>query len=479
MLKPYSDVVVIGGGVSGLTAAYWLQKQGVDVQVLEREKEVGGTMKTVSENGFLVETGPNSALETTPYFKEIVADCRLEDEFIYTNPSGNNRYILREGKLLRLPLDPGSFLTTKLFSFKAKARLLLEPFVGRAGSEESIAQFVERRLGREFLDYAIDPFVAGIFAGRPEALSVRAAFPKLYALEANYGGLIKGMIRGSRERKRREEKAKDRAESFSFKSGMQIFPSAIARRLGTRVVTEASVLSIIPTQGSHTAADSAGARFSVTVAQNDSVTTVLAKSVVLSVPAAAASLLMKPISPTTADILSSIYYPPVASIFAAFRKEDVAGPADGFGFLVPSREQRKILGSLWSSSLFPLRAPEGTVAFTTFVGGGRQPDLVNMEENALCDLALTELKNIMQITGNSVYLRVTRWQHAIPQYELGYLANVEALERCEQRFPGLYFCSNFKGGISVGDCVKSSRETAHRIALSLNDPNHQRNEGAL
>jgi oxygen-dependent protoporphyrinogen oxidase len=473
MIDQQTDVVVIGGGVSGLSVAYWLQKQGIRVIVLEKDREVGGTMKTVREEGFLIETGPNSALETTPLFKEITADCGLEDEFIYANPESANRYILKNGTLLRLPLDPLSFLMTDLFSFRAKLRLLKEPFVGRGKNEESIAEFVERRLGREFLDYAIDPFVAGIFAGRPEALSVRAAFPKLYALEEKYGGLIKGMIRGRKERQARGEKAKDRAESFSFKNGMQVLPTALARRLGNRIVTNATVMSVAPMQGVHTTDGAGTSRFAISHTQDNAEKTVLARSVVFSVPASAASVLLKSISPSTAGVLASIYYPPVASIFASFRRTDVHGPVDGFGFLVPSREQRRILGSLWSSSLFPGRAPQDLVAFTTFVGGGRQPELMNMDEKELCDLALTEVKNIMQITGNNVYLRSTRWQMAIPQYELGYLSNMEALERCEQRFPGLYFCSNFKGGISVGDCVKSSGDTAHRIASSLNDPNHQ------
>ena len=468
----HPDVVVIGGGVSGLSLAYWLQRSGFDVTVIEKDREVGGTMKTIHEDGFLIETGPNSALETTPLFKEIVADCGLEDEFIYANPTSNNRYILKNGTLHCLPLDPISFFSTQLFSLPAKLRLLKEPFIGRGTKEESIAEFVERRLGREFLDYAIDPFVAGIFAGRPEALSVRAAFPKLYALEEKYGGLIRGMIGGRKERKQRAEKAKDRAQSFAFKSGMQVLPEALARKLGARVIRGASVVSIHPAQGTHSTDQSSQCRYVVTYVRDGAEITVQTRAVVCSVPASTAASLLRPISPSTSDILGSIYYPPVASIFAAFNRTDVAIPVEGFGFLVPSREHRQILGSLWSSSLFPGRAPEGKVAFTTFVGGGRQPDLVNLDEKELCDLALTELKNIMQITGNNVYLRVTRWQKAIPQYEIGYLAIVEALERCEERFPGLYFCSNFKGGISVGDCVKSSWDTAQRIVASLNEMNH-------
>ena len=176
------DVIVIGEGITGLGIAYWLKKRGVDVAVLAKDNEAGGTMKSVKDQGFLYETGANTALETTPHFKELISDLQLEAEFKYANPTGKNRYILRGGILYSLPLGPKSFISTKLFSGKAKVRLLQEPFIGRAEKEETIAEFVERRLGREFLEYAIDPFVAGVFAGSPQHLSVRSAFPKLYAL---------------------------------------------------------------------------------------------------------------------------------------------------------------------------------------------------------------------------------------------------------------------------------------------------------
>jgi oxygen-dependent protoporphyrinogen oxidase len=473
MSSQTAEVVVIGAGISGLSVAHWLKKRGVDVVVLEKDSAVGGTMKTVREKGFLVETGPNSALETTPLIKELVTDCRMDHEFIYTNAVSKNRYILKNGSLIRLPMTPPAFFGSPLFSLAAKLRLLKEPFVGRSTKEESIAEFVERRLGREFLDYAIDPFVAGIFAGRPESLSVRAAFPKLYALEDKYGGLIRGMIKGHRERKARNETAKDRAESFSFKGGMQTFPLAIARTLGKRIISNANVATVRLSLSHNSSSKSKEPRFTIKYRRKGSVSSLHARRIVLSVPAYVAAELVRPLSPAAADVLSSIYYPPVASIFAGFRRSDVHGPVDGFGFLVPSRERRHILGSLWSSSLFPGRAPDDMVALTTFAGGGRQPDLVDWDEKELCDLALSELKNIMQIQGKHVYLKATRWEKAIPQYEMGHLSSVDTLERCERQFPGLYFCSNFKGGISVGDCVKSSHETAHRIASSLDEQNHQ------
>ena len=186
-----TDIIIIGEGITGLCVAYWLKKRGIRVTVLAKDSEVGGTMKSVQDHGFLYESGANTALETTPLFKELISDLKLESEFVYANPKGKNRYILRNSILHSMPLGPGSFLSTKLFSPAAKIRVMKEPFIGRATKEESIAEFVERRLGRDFLDYAIDPFVAGVFAGKPEQLSVRSAFPKLYALEESTADLSK------------------------------------------------------------------------------------------------------------------------------------------------------------------------------------------------------------------------------------------------------------------------------------------------
>lgn len=452
------DVVVVGGGISGLCAAYWLAKQGFGVKVLEREADVGGTMKSVHEQGFLSETGPNSALETTPLFRELVAECGISDEFLYANPVGKNRYILRDGRMHALPLSPAAFLTTKLFSARGKFRLLKEPFVGRGTGEESIAEFVSRRVGQEFLDYAIDPFVAGVFAGRPESLSIQASFPKLYALEKKYGGLVRGMIGGRRERKQRAEKAKDRAESFSFAGGMQVLPRAIATKLGHAVLTNARVEAIRRTDPYS---------FSITYTHGDVAGTIDCRSVIVSSPAYGTADLVQPLSGEAASALRSITYSPVTSMFLGFKKEEVGHPLDGFGVLIPTKERRNILGCLWSSSLFPHRAPEGMVALTAFVGGARRPELTQLPENKLCDLVLNELKKIMQVSGKLVYLKVTTWKQAIPQYELGYLRKIEALDRFEESHPGLFLCGNYRGGISVGDCVKSASEVSQRAAQHL------------
>lgn len=395
------DVVVIGAGISGLSVAHWLTQAGLQVLVLESDAEVGGTMKTIREHGFLVETGPNSALETTPFIQELVRDLNLHAEFLYANPAGRNRFILKHGRLHALPLNPVAFLTTPLFSLAAKLRVLKEPFIGRAEHEESIAEFVVRRLGQEFLDYAIDPFVAGVYAAKPDRLSVQAAFPKLYALEQRYGGLLKGMVRGRKERRARTEQAKDRAQTFSFLDGMQTLPHALAQRLGQNVLCNAKVTTIRARGG--VGQGEQPARYTVEFLRNTIAQTAEANTVVVATPAHAAAHLLRSCFPATAETLASIPYAPVASVFLGFKHEDVPYSLNGFGFLVPSVEQRNILGCLWSSSLFPRRAPEGSVGMTVFIGGSRQPELVERDEEQLVQTALEELKSIMQITGKAVY----------------------------------------------------------------------------
>ncbi len=452
------SVIVIGAGVSGLTTAFWLRKAGVDVTVFEKESWPGGTMRTTREGEWLIETGPNSALETTPLFGELFEALGIVGEREYADPASNRRYILRSGHLHPLPMSPGLFLKSRLWTTSGKLRLLKEPFIGRGEKEETIAEFVERRLGREFLDYAINPFVAGVYAGNPENLSVRSAFPKLYALEEKYGGLIRGMIGGARERKKRAEKAKDRARMFSFRSGMQAFPDALARNLGGRLRMSAAVRSIENERLSNRQG-----RYVVRFEQDGTIQTAAADAVVLSVPAAAASRLIRAFSAPLAEKLQAVYYPPVAEVFLGYRLDQMTRPLDGFGFLIPAKEKREILGTIWSSAIFTNRAPAGHVALTSFVGGSRQPEILDRDDDRLLETVKSELRAIMGVQGDPVLSRVFRWERAIPQYNLGYGEIVDEINRTEEKHPGLFFCSNYRGGIAVGDCVMNGEKIAGRI----------------
>ena len=462
--KSKQSVIVIGGGISGLATAWWLHKASVDVLVLERDRVPGGTMRTVRETRWLIETGPNSALETTPLFQTLFDDLGLRDEVLYANESSNNRYILREGELHALPMSPGAFFRSRLWSIGGKLRLLKEPFVRRAEREETVAEFVERRLGREFLDYAINPFVAGVYAGNPEELSVRAAFPKLYRLEEKYGGLIRGQIKGRKERRERAEQSKDRARMFSFKQGMQTLPAALHRALAGRVKTSMEVRQISFTD------DARVPHFEVRGRNKKTSFKLMADAVVTAIPTGGTAALLSRFGKPLSDSLSRIPYPPVAEVYLGFRSEDIGRKLDGFGFLVPARENRKILGTIWSSALFPGRAPQGFEALTTFVGGSRQPELVEYDDEQLIQLVTQELGQIMGVRDTPCIARVTKWQHAIPQYILGHLDIMEELEYLERRHPGLFISGNFRGGISVGDCVMRSERVARQVLEHLKNP---------
>jgi len=269
-------IVVIGAGISGLTTAYLLSKKGFDVTVIEKNNSVGGSIESVFENGFLFDRGPNSALETTPVIGQLIRELNLENELLYASKQANKRYILRDNILHSLPMSPQGLIKTKLFSAKAKLRLMAEPFIGRSndGYYQRLAEFVKRRLGQEFLDYAINPFVAGVYAGRPEDLSVKSAFPKLYALEEKYGGLIIGTIRSIRERKKRAEVAKQSAKMLSFKSGMIALPQAIEKYFGKNVLLSSEVISV----------DKAENGFSISYQQNGSINKIDCDAVLSTIP---------------------------------------------------------------------------------------------------------------------------------------------------------------------------------------------------
>ncbi len=448
-------VVVIGAGISGLTTAYLLSKKGIDVRIIERKSEVGGSIESVNENGFLYDRGPNSALETTPVIAQLIEELNLQDELLYANKEANKRYILRNNKLHALPMSPPALIKTELFSAKAKLRLMAEPFIGRSndGYYQSLAEFVKRRLGQEFLDFAINPFVAGVYAGRPEELSVKSAFPKLYALEEKYGGLIIGTIRSIRERKKRAEKSKQTAKMLSFKSGMIALPKAIANYIGNKIFLSAEVLSIDKTNDSYI----------VSYKQNGIDEAIVCDAVLSTVPAYVASGLFTKFNKKFKTHADAIYYPPVLIYFLAYNKKDIKQPLDGFGFLIPEKENKSFLGALWSSVIFPYRANDDIATFTLFIGGSRNPNFIKESRETLLSRLRKEFEEIMKITGQPIYSSQRFWEKAIPQYNIGYVEHEKFFDEFEKENPGLFISGNFRGGISVGDCIKNAAIVAEKI----------------
>jgi protoporphyrinogen/coproporphyrinogen III oxidase len=462
-------VIVIGAGITGLTVAHHLHRSGIDVAVLEKTDHAGGTMTTLRKDGWVIERGPNSGLETTPLLGELFDELNLREKVAYANDESEKRYILRNGRLHAIPTSPVSFLTTKLWSVSGKLRIFLEPFIGRANKEESISGFVTRRLGRELLDYAINPFVAGVYAGDPSKLSVQAAFPKLYALEDKYGGLIRGMILGARERKKRAEKAKDRSRQFSFTGGMQVLPDAIAAELGSKIFYKSEIRSIQKNAGNNeqgylinTLTDGVERNFNAGI-------------IVFAIPSYAVAEWIGSFDKSLSVKLSDIYYPPVAEVFLGYKKESIGQKPDGFGFLVPEIENRTILGTIWSSTIFSGRAPEGFAGLTTFVGGSRQPELAKLPDKELLDTVHMELKKIMKINGDPSLSFINRWERAIPQYQIGHGEIIKEIENFEQNNRGFILGGNYRGGISVSDCIISAKRISGQVKSLLKQETSQNN----
>lgn len=449
-------IVILGAGITGLTTAYLLHKDGYDVTVLEKKSEVGGSMESVWVDGCLFDRGPNSGLETTPILAKLVDELNLKDELFYGSKEANKRYILRNNRLHPLPMSPQAFLKTDLFSTNAKLRIFAEPFIGRSkdGYYQSIADFVKRRLGVEFLDYAINPFVAGVYAGDPEQLSVKSAFPKLYALEEKYGGLIIGTIKSMKERKRRAEKSKQEAKMFSFKNGMQALPLALQKALDEKVIMNAEVVSLAKIEGG----------YKITYNHAGETKTIETQNLLSTVPAYTAADLFKNFDSELARHLNEIYHPPVIVLYLVYNRKDIKHPLDGFGFLIPKKERKTFLGALWSSVIFPNRTPDDQAAFTLFIGGSRDPEIEKYDKELLLKKVKKEFSELMGITAEPLIQAERFWKKAIPQYNVGYIEHERYFEQFEQKFPGLYLGGNYRGGISVGDCLKSAGELFKKLS---------------
>jgi oxygen-dependent protoporphyrinogen oxidase len=359
-----------------------------------------------------------------------------------------------------MPGSPLGFLTTKLFTARAKLAVLREPFVPRRrdGKEESVAEFVVRRLGQEFLDHAIDALVAGVYAGDPYKLSVPQAFPKLAQLEARYGSLIKGQLFGARERKRRGEVAKDRAGKFSFDAGLQVLPDTLRERLGEAVRLNNAVTRLTQTPDGWTLDLREGGQ--ATRAEHSAV-------IYAGTAFRLAEMEVQASMPLHFRTFAEIRYPPVASVVLGFRREDVAHSCEGFGMLIPKVEGFKILGTIFSSSLFPNRAPAGHLTLTSYVGGERFPELASLPPEKLFALTCEDLRVLLGVRGKPTFQHCVFYPRAIPQYNVGYGRYRELMADIEAKAPGLFLAGHFRDGISLSDTIVSACNVADRVGAFL------------
>jgi oxygen-dependent protoporphyrinogen oxidase len=448
-------IIIIGGGISGLACAYRLRQAGIPMRLLEAGSRPGGMIGTKEKDGFRFELGPQSFLSTEPVLGLIDA-LGLKDQLLHANPRAP-RYILMSGRLVPAPLAPPSLLTTSLLSARTKLRLFME-ILRRSkppADDESIAAFVRRKFGDELLNRLVAPFVSGVYAGDPERLSLRAAFPKLHEFEAKYGSVLRGAM------KSRPAKGAPRGGLCSFRDGMETLPRAIAARLGDSLLLETTVLGV-----RHGKANGKP-WFEVDVTRRNHRETLAASAVVIATPTDIASQILLSLSDKFAPLFSRIEYAPLAVVSACYRREQIRRPPDGFGFLVPRAEGLRVLGTVFNSALFAGRAPEGMDCFTSFAGGATDPGLCGLSEGEITETICAEVARVLGITGKPVATNMHRYARALPQYNLGHTEIVKSLEALTASVPGLFLAGNYLSGPSIGACVEQADRTAEAVRIYL------------
>lgn len=464
-VKYNAHTAILGAGITGLCAGLRLNKNKQSIQIFESTDQVGGALKSTQKEGYLAEHGPNSLLIKDLRVANLLKNINLLAELAHDE--AKNRYIVQDGTLHAMPSSPWGMIRTPLFSALGKLRFALEPFIGRYKGhrqglgEESFANFVRRRLGPDMLASAAGPFVSGIYAGDPENLSVRHAFPRLWNLENNYGSFILGAIalqlgwgKGAKNPHRLSP-----AQMVSFPSGMSSLPQAIAQKLPKDAITLNSQITEIKRNDSSWElqwTDAAGEAHQGRY-----------QNLIISTPHHRLSSL--PLPQEVLDALkpvSQLASPPVTSLVLGFKREDVPHPLDGFGMLIKRTENSPLLGVLFSSSMFDGRAPDGHVTITCMMGGTINPAFANNSDAVV----LKELNRLLGITAPPTFKHRTAWQHAIPQYDLEYQHVIDAIENCEQSQPGLHFAGNYRGGISVGDCIVNGLELGKSLANAKKAP---------
>ncbi len=449
------DVFIAGGGISGLSTAWWLAQRGLTVEVWERDAEPGGKIRTDKVDGYLTERAAVMVMNFRPEVNQLIAGCALDG---HKTPRADmaTRYLVNKGRLQPAPLKLGSLITSPLWSWQAKLRLLAEPFIPKGGHEhETVSDFVRRRLGDEPLENVMEPYVAGPLASDPDQASARAVLPRLTALEQRYGSLTLGVL-AHRVLRRRTGCP---VESFSFAGGMSTLITALANSAGVRLRPRWQVTAIEPV------GDEA---WLVTGQSPQGEHRLQARRLVLSVPAnVAATLLVSPWDRELGALLRETEYAPLSVVHLGFDRAVVRHSLNGAGFLVPRRERLCLNGVLWMNALFPDRAPAGKVLLTAYVGGVRLPEAADWGDDHTVDQVMAGLAPLLDIGAAPEMVRVDRHRHALPLYHGAYCGRMAAIAARLQQLRGLHLEANYRGGVSVRDRLVCAHAAAQRIIASM------------
>ena len=452
-----TDVIIVGGGISGLSALHFLRhlKAHLKVKLYEADNRLGGTIGTDKIDGYSFDWGPNGFLDREPLTLQLCEELGLNGDLEKANENVSNRFILRRGKLCSVPMSPPKFMMSNILSWPGKFRLLFEPIAkSRPEGDESIYDFVKRRIGREAADYLVQPMVSGVYGGMADRLSLASCFPIMREMEDEYGSLFKAMI--AKAKKAKAEGKKSGGPSgpggwlTSFNGGLYRLIERFEEFYGQHITTGRSVQSV--------AKD--GDDFVVSFADGETERT---RYLILSQPAYSVSKVVADLSPRLSDTLAEIRYAPISVVCLGYDAKQVRTNLDGFGFLVPSKEKRHILGSIWTSSIFAERAPEGKVQLRTMVGGDGNHESIKLTDGELLDRVKNDLGDILGINGEPETVKLYRWTHGIPQFLVGHSERMNKIETELAGLGKIFVTGNAYHGIGLNDCVKQSYKVATRV----------------
>jgi oxygen-dependent protoporphyrinogen oxidase len=456
-------IVIVGAGLSGLSLAFRLQERlaQAEIQVLESDSQAGGTVRTVQSGGFTVELGPNGFLDSKPTTIALARELGLEQHLVSGSESASkNRFLFLGDKLERLPGSPGELLKTPLLSWRGKLSFLWERFRRRGHlDDESIDAFARRRAGREAAEIFADALVTGIYAGDPALLSLPACFPRVAAMEREFGSVLKGFAAAAKKRRReaeaRGETPPKPGKLWSFRGGLSVLTDALARSLRRPPSSGVRIRAL------ERGGDPSEPTWTI---HGDGADNWPADAVILTCPAHQQAPILNDLDAGLADEIAGIPFNEIAVVGLGFKANDVPGGADGFGFIAPQRLRRDVLGAQWCSSIFPGRAPNDMISMRAMCGGWNRRDIVGWDDDRLLAAVRAELKVMQNITAEPVFHVIKRWRPGIPQYHLGHLDRLARIDRQLLKHPGLYLGGNSYRGVAMNDCTEQAVALAERIA---------------
>jgi oxygen-dependent protoporphyrinogen oxidase len=465
----HADVLICGGGISGLSLAAWLDAAGVSATVLDKNASPGGVIQTLEIEGFRFERGPNTLLDKHESMDGLLAWAGLEAEAVRIPLKSQKRHVWLRGRLHEVPTGPGAFLASPLLPIGAKLGLLREPFVKCKPEDESVADFVRRRLGEAWVRNLITPMVSGIWAGDPERLSIEHAFPIMKQMERDGGSLTRGAMRHMKRKKAEREaagKPKRVKNLLSFKGGLETLPLGLAKRLGSRYRPSTTIEAIAPLEGGG---------FAVETRRGGEIERWTTWELAIAAEAAEAARWTRGMDSELAAVLDSFPYNRLVVASLGIERAGVDLP-EGFGFLAPRGEALRMLGAILLSNFMPERAPKGCAAMSIFIGGELDPAAFELDDDEIYGLIRRDLRTAVGWKGEPKALHIERWPRAIPQYDMRHGARLRQIGEAEARWPGLSLMGNWRGGVSVPDRVEATMGVSKIIVNRVRDEREKREE---